>query len=156
VPRGRTAALALALAAIALPACGGDDGVSRQDYAKRVDKVCNDAERQLKALDIGSAKTSADVVAILDRMVAKSQAAIDRLKALERPGGEAGKTADRFVTTLEREFETNALPALDDLKAAFRSGDRAAAADAANRLRRLENAKSDRLARQLGADACAA
>jgi hypothetical protein len=157
VARASAAALALALAAIALPACSGDDdgGVSRQDYAKQLDKICDDAERELQALDLGSAKTAAQVTARLDRVIAKSQAAVDRMKALEPPGGEARKTAERFVNTLEREFEKDALPALDDLRAAIMNGDRAAAADAADRLGKLENAQSDRLARQLGADSCA-
>jgi hypothetical protein len=118
--------------------------------------VCDDAERQLRKLDIGSAETSAEVGALIDDVIAKSRAAIDRLKALERPSGDAGETADRFVATLEGEFAGDALPALDDLKAAIRSGDRGAAADAADRLSELENTESDRFARQLGAEACAA
>ena len=155
-PRG-TAVLALVLAALIPAACGGDeDGVSRDVYAKRVNEVCDDAERQLRKLDIGSAETSAEVGALIDDVIAKSRAAVDRLKALERPSGDAGDTADRFVATLEREFAGDALPALDDLKAAIRSGDRGAAADAAERLSELENTESDRFARQLGAEACAA
>jgi len=153
--RGR-AALVLGLAALVMSACGGDDGVSREEYAKRVDKVCNDAERQLKSLDIRSARTPAEVAALLDDVIAASRGAIDRLKAVERPSGDAGQAADRFVATLRREFEKDALPALDTLKSAIRRGDRAAAADAAKRLNELENAKSDRFARQLGAHSCAA
>jgi hypothetical protein len=155
-PRG-TAVLALVLAALIPAACGGDeDGVSRGDYAKRVNKVCHDAERGLRKLDIGSAETSAEVGALIDDVIAKSRAAVDRLKGLERPSGDAGDAANRFVATLEREFANEALPALDDLKAAIRSGDRGAAADAADRLSELENTESDRFARQLGADSCAA
>jgi hypothetical protein len=156
MPRGGTAALVLALAALVLPACGGDDDVSREEYAKQVDKICNDAERQLKSLDVRNARTPTEVAAVLDDVVAASRGAIDRLKAVERPSGEAGQAADRFVDTLRREFEKDALPALDDLKSAIRRGDRAAAADAAKRLNELENAKSDRFARQLGAHSCAA
>jgi hypothetical protein len=78
------------------------------------------------------------------------------LKSLERPTGDAREAADRFVDTLDREFETDALPALDDLRAAIQSGNRAAAANAADRLGKLENAASDRYARQIGAESCAA
>jgi hypothetical protein len=153
----RAGTAALALAAIVLFACDGDDdGVSRQDYAKRANKVCDRVERELRKLDVGSAETSDEVSALLDQVIARSRAAIDRLKALDPPEGEARKTAERFVGTLEREFEENALPALDDLRAAIISGDRAAAANAAKRLGELENARSDRFARQLGADSCAA
>ena len=158
MPPGGKAVAALMLAALTLPACAGsdDDGVSRQDYAKQVNRVCDDTERELNELDIQSAKTSAEVTALIDDVIAKSRAAIDRLKGLQRPGGAAGEAADRFVNTLEREFEKDALPALDDLKAAIRSGDRGAAAEAADHLNQLENAESDRFARRLGADACAA
>jgi hypothetical protein len=157
MPRGGTAVLALVLAALALPACGGgDDGVSREDYADQVDRVCNQAERDLNELDLRGARTSAEVTSLLDDVIVKSRAAVDRLRALERPSGEAGETAQRFVDTLQQEFEEQALPALEDLKRAIRTGDRAAAADAADRLSGLENARSDRFARELGADSCAA
>jgi hypothetical protein len=157
MPRAGTAVLALTLAALALPACGDDDdGVSRQDYAKRVNRVCDDVERTLRALDIRGAETSAEVSVLIDEVITKSRAAVDRLKSLERPTGDAREAADRFVDTLDREFETDALPALDDLRAAILSGNRAAAASAADRLGKLENAASDRYARQIGAESCAA
>jgi hypothetical protein len=156
MPRGGTAVLALLLAAFALPACGGDDGVSREDYADQVDRVCDQAERELNDLDVRGARTSAEVTSLLDDVIVKSRAAVDRLRALERPGGDVGETAERFVNTLQREFEDQALPALEDLRRAIRTGDRARAADAADRLSGLENARSDRFARELGADHCAA
>jgi hypothetical protein len=151
------AVLALVLAALFLSACGDDDGgVSRQDYAQRVNRVCDEVERQLKELDPTGARTVTDVTALIDDVITKSRAAIDRLKSLERPTGDARKAADRFVETLDREFERDALPALADLKGAILTGNRAAAVDAADRLSKLENAASDRYARQLGADSCAA
>jgi hypothetical protein len=156
MPRGGTAVLALLLAALALPACGGDDGISREDYVHQVDRVCDQAERELNELDVRGARTSAEVTSLLDEVIVKSRAAVDRLRALERPGGDAGETAKRFVNTLQREFEDQALPALEDLRRAIRTGDRASAADAADRLSGLENARSDRFARELGADHCAA
>jgi hypothetical protein len=158
VGRSGTAVLALLLATLALPACGGDDddGVSREDYAERVDRVCGDAERELRQLNLRGAETRAEITGLIDDVIVKSRAAVDRVKALERPEGDAGETAGRFVDALDREFEQEALPALEDLKNAIRSGDREAAADAAERLNALENAESDRFARELGADSCAA
>jgi hypothetical protein len=158
VGRGVTAVLALLLATLALPACGGDnnDGVSREDYAERVDRVCDDAERELRQLNLRGAETRAEITGLIDDVIVKSRALVDRVKVLERPEGDAGETAGRFVSALDRELEQEALPALEDLKNAIRSGDREAAADAAERLNALENAESDRFARELGADSCAA
>lgn len=156
--RSGTAVLALLLATLALSACGGDDddGVSREDYAERVDRVCDDAVRELRELDLRGAETRAEITGLFDDLIVKSRAAVDRVKSLERPEGDAGETADRFVGALDREFERGLLPALEDLKNAILSGDREAAADAAERLNALENAESDRFARELGADGCAA
>jgi hypothetical protein len=164
MPLGRKALMGLMLAVLVVPACGGGDdgegvsreGVSREDYAEQVNEVCADVERELRELVIAGPETSAEITELIDDVAAKSRAAVDRLATLERPSGDAREIADRFVETLERELETDALPALEDLSNAIRRGDREAAADAAERLTRLENAESDRFARQLGADACAA
>jgi hypothetical protein len=158
VMRSGTAVLAVLLAALALPACGGDDDgdVSREDYAEQVNRVCRDVERQLNELGIAEPRTRDEITQLIDDVIARSRAAVDRLQALERPGGDAGETADRFVDTLERELEQQLLPALEDLKDAIQSADREAAADAAERLDVLQNTESDRFARELGADSCAA
>jgi hypothetical protein len=159
MPLGGKAVMALMLAALVMPACGGGDdgdGVSREDYAEQVNDVCGDVERELRELVMARPETSAEITELIDDVAAKSRAAVDRLAALERPSGDARETANRFVETLERELETEALPALEDLSNAIRRGDREAAADAAERLTRLENAESDRFARALGAGACAA
>jgi hypothetical protein len=156
--RSGTAVLSVLLAALAMPACGGDDDgdVSREDYADQVNRVCRDVERQLNELGIAEPQTRDEITQLIDDVIARSQAAVDRLQALERPGGDAGETADRFVDTLERELERQLLPALEDLKDAIQSANREAAADAAERLDVLQNTESDRFARELGADSCAA
>jgi hypothetical protein len=156
--RSGTAVLSVLLAALAMPACGGDDDgdVSREDYADQVNRLCRDVERQLNELGIAEPQTRDEITQLIDDVIARSQAAVDRLQALERPGGDAGETADRFVDTLERELERQLLPALEDLKDAIQSANREAAADAAERLDVLQNTESDRFARELGADSCAA
>jgi hypothetical protein len=157
VGRGGTAVLAFLLAALALPACGGDndDGVSREDYAERVERVCDEALRELSQLDSRGAQSRAQITGLIDEVIVRARGAVDRVRALERPEGDAGETAGRFVGALDREFERELRPALEDLKNAIRSGDRVAAADAAERVYALENTESDRFARELGADGCA-
>jgi hypothetical protein len=121
--RSGTAVLSVLLAALAMPACGGDDDgdVSREDYADQVNRVCRDVERQLNELGIAEPQTRDEITQLIDDVIARSQAAVDRLQALERPGGDAGETADRFVDTLERELERQLLPALEDLKTRYRA-----------------------------------
>jgi hypothetical protein len=152
-----TAALALLLPVLALSACGGDDDgggrtSSEQQFAERANKVCNDVERELDQL--GGGDGANDIAKLIDEVIAKSRDAVERLKALERPEGAAGQTAEEFVSALDTEIEDRAVPALEDLRDAVREKDRQAAADAGKRLQELEGAKSDRLAGELGATAC--
>jgi hypothetical protein len=81
---------------------------------------------------------------------------VRRLDEIERPDGEGGEAAQQFVSTLERELEQRAIPALEGLRDAVRRGDRQAAYEAAGRLERLDRTESDSRARAIGADACAA
>ena len=153
LPSRRTTPLAVLLAALGAAAC---NGVSEETYAEELSKVCTDVERDVRALEARGAATPGQIAALIDDVIAKSREAVDRLAAVERPGGEAGERAERFVTTLEREVEREAIPALADLRDAIKRQDREAAAEAGARLRRLESSKSDRQARELGPEACAA
>jgi hypothetical protein len=153
--RGRTAVLLLLLPVLALAACGGDEpSSSEQEFAERANKICNDVERELDQLGGGNPNSARDIARLIDNVIVKSRDAVDRLKALDRPEGAAGETAEQFVTTLDEEIEDRAVPALEDLRDAIREQDRQAAADAGKRLQELEGAESDRLASELGATAC--
>ena len=149
----RTTPLAVLLAALGLAAC---NGVSEETYDEEVSRVCADVKRDVGELEGTGAETPDEIAALIDDVIAESREAVDRLAAVERPGGEAGERAERFVATLEREVEREAIPALTDLRDAIKSQDHEGAAEAGARLRRLESSKSDRRARELGADACAA
>jgi hypothetical protein len=155
--RAPIAVLALLLPVLALAACGGDDDggggtSSERQFAERANKVCNDVERELDQL--GGGNSANDIAELIDEVIAKSRDAVERLKALERPDGAAGKTAEEFVNALDTEIEDRAVPALEDLRDAVRDKDRKAAAEAGERLQELEGGKSDRLAGELGATAC--
>jgi hypothetical protein len=158
MPHGRrriALALALLVPGGALAGCGGDE-VSNEAYAKRVNEVCTNIEREFNRL----ARTRPDgpgaAAELIDEVIVKSRHAVGRLRAIERPEGGGGAAADRFVSTLEREFEQRAIPALEDLRSAVRRQDREAAGEAAARLERLESSESDSRARAVGADVCAA
>ena len=145
--------LAVAAAVLGLAACDG--GVSQETYAERVGEVCADIEREVTQLRSTRAETSGEVAAVIDEVIRHSRDAVRRIKRIERPDGDPGADAGRFVKTLEREVEEEAIPALEDLRDAVTRQDQEAAAEAGARLQRLERSESDRLARELGADACA-
>jgi hypothetical protein len=147
-----TQPLAAVGAILCLAAC---DGVSKETYAERVGEVCADIEREASQLRSTSAETPGEIAAVIDGVIRQSRDAVRRVKQIERPEGDAGADAERFVTTLEREVEEEAIPALEDLRKAVTRQDREAAAEAGARLQRLERSESDRLARELGAEACA-
>ncbi len=147
-----TRPLAVAVAVLGLGAC---DGVSKETYAERVGEVCVDVEREVTQLQSTSAETPGEIAAVIDDVIRQSRDALRRVKEIERPDGDAGADADRFVKTLEREVEEEAIPALEALSDAVVRRDQEAAAAAGARLQRLESSESDRLARDLGAEACA-
>src|SRR5215211_3988680 len=123
-----SATIALLLSTLGVVACGGDDsggGVSKEDFAKRANEVCNDVERELNSLSSGNAQNAEDVAKLIDNVIAKSREAVDRLKALE------------------------------DLKDAVKKGDQEAAAKAAQEIQKLSDTKSNELAREAGATDCA-
>jgi len=153
-----SATIALLVSTLGVVACGGDDsggGVSKEDFAKRANKVCNDVERELNSLSSGNAQNAEDVAKLIDNVIAKSREAVDRLKGLEVPEGDAGQKAEDFVNTLEDELDEGAIPALEDLKDAVKKGDQEAAAKAAQEIQKLSDTKSNELAREAGATDCA-
>ena len=154
----RTALVALLIAVTGLAACSDDDSTddSTDDYITRVSRICTQVERELSGLESTRVESRRERAALIDDVIATSRDAVRRLKAIEPPGGDDGETAKRFVSTLEREVDNDAVPALEDLRDAVISGDPRAADNAGARLRRLERSKSDRYARALGANACAA
>ena len=146
-----TLAAALCMA-LPLTGCGG---VSKDDYAKKADEVCRDVERRIQEIGRGQVQNAADLSRQIDRVKAAVRDATSRLKGLERPDGEDGDKAKDFVDTLDRELEQEFLPTLDQLARAIRERDNAAARRAAERLQRLQNSRSDRLAAEIGARECA-
>jgi hypothetical protein len=149
----RTAALAAAVVAVGVGACS--DGGSREDYAERLNEICEDVESEVGELDSTRAETPEEAAALIEDVIAETRRAARRVADVERPGGDAGEDAERFVRTLQREVDRQAIPALEDLRDAVRAQDPVAAEEAGDRLRALEDSSSDRQARRLGAEACA-
>jgi hypothetical protein len=139
----------------ALTACGGDDAPSREDYAKNADGICADIERELSSLNKLDPNTPEELSGFITQLKSKINEGVDRLSNLDRPEGDAGRTADQFINALEDEIGNQAIPALDELEAAGKERDRAKLRAAVRKLEALEQTRSDQLARELGADKCA-
>lgn len=88
-----------AVAAVALcvvvAGCGGDDGPSKQDYAKRADAICADLNRALAPLNQEAANVQRgsneaqvfnDLARVTQRSVDVSEPFLAKLDALETPG----------------------------------------------------------------------
>lgn len=150
----RLASILLCLLAFGLAACGGDDAPSKEDFAEQANEICRDAERALD--NVGEDAESPDEIAnAVDQVIDESRNAVDELADLERPDGDDGETAERFVNATRREIEDEGIPALEDLRDAVRSEDQQAAQEAAQRLQEVQTDESNKAARELGADACA-
>jgi hypothetical protein len=149
------AALTLLLLALAVVACGGDDAPSKADFAKEVEKICNDTKRQLKDIGGNGAATRDEVADAVDRVIEKSQKSVDDMKGLELPEGDARATAEKFVDATESEVEDKGIPALEDLRDALKANDQRAMQKAVKKLQSIESSDSTKYARQLGAVGCA-
>jgi hypothetical protein len=148
------ASLTLAVLAPAVAACGGDDAPSREEFARNADGICADIERELKSLNRINPNTPGELSAFLGQLKSRINEGVKRLSELERPEGDAGKTADEFISTLDDELRQQAIPALDELEAAAKQRDEIKLRAAARKLDALKETRSDRLARELGADKC--
>jgi hypothetical protein len=153
----RLAPILLILLAFAAASCDGDDGddaPSQREFAKQANKICRDAKQSLDDVAEG-ADDPEDIVEAIDEVIEESRDTVDELADLERPDGEAGKTAERFVDATRTEIEDKGVPALEELRGAVESEDREAIQEAAQRLQRIDSTTSNRAAREVGATDCA-
>ena len=141
----------LLLVCLGLAACGG---VSKEDYAEDLNEVCADIEQ--KTEEIGQAEVSnpSELSAQLDEIRTAIEDGIARMKDIEQPDGEDGETAEEYVTKLEQTLNQEVLPALDELEKAVVAKDQEKVRAAATRLQEIDEEETDKLAAELGADAC--
>jgi hypothetical protein len=150
----RLASIPLVLLVCAIASCGGDDAPSQEDFADRANEICRQAEASLE--NVGeNAESPQDLIEAVDRVIEESRDAVDQLADLERPEGDAGETAQEFVTATRKEIQDEGVPALEELRDALESGDEQAVGQAARRLQGIDSNESNRAARELGANECA-
>jgi hypothetical protein len=153
----RLAPVLLALLAFALASCGGgdDDGSpSEADFAERAEEICRETKDVLEGVAPEDADSAEDLADAVDQVIEESETAVDELAELERPEGRAGERAQAFVQATRDEIQGEAVPALEDLKAALQDGDQQAAQDAARALQQIDSSATNQAAREVGAKDC--
>ena len=153
----RLVPIIVALLGFGIAACGGDDdsgsAPTKAEFAQDADKICQDTEKEIEK--IGQSASSPDALAdAIDKVIAASKNAANKLTDLERPDGDAGDTATKFAEGFDQELNDQLIPALEKLKKAIQDKDAQAAQAAAADLQKLESTQSDKYARELGATAC--
>ena len=150
----RLAPILLSLLALTVASCDGDDAPSQRDFAEQANEICRSAKQSLKDVAEG-ARSPDEIVTAIDRVIEESRDTVDDLADLERPEGEAGERAERFVDATRREIEGEGIAALEELREAVESRDQEAAERVAERLREIDTGASNEAARRVGANACA-
>lgn len=155
----RLAASLTIACALTLGACGGDDGISTEDYARDLDEICADLRAETERIQRSRPADTTELTRQVDALREATTAGIERMKALERPEGADGETAERYVGELEQAADERLLPALEDLETAITAHDQPGIRAAARRLQRIDEERdlerTDELAEDLGAKRCA-
>jgi hypothetical protein len=150
----RLAPIVLMLLAFAAASCDGDDAPSQEEFAEQANEICRETRKSLDDVAEG-ADGPEDIIEAIDELIEESRNAVAELDDLERPEGEAGETAERFLDATRTEIQDEGIPALEELRGAVESEDRGAIQEAAVRLRRIDTSATNRAARALGATDCA-
>jgi hypothetical protein len=149
----RRLALVPLLALALLPACNSDDPPSSEEFAKEAEGICRQAQDDLQ--NIGQGAESPDELAgVVEDVVERLRQSVEELNDLERPDGEAGETAGRFVDAIDSQISDEGIPLLEDFRDAVEANDRQAAQQALGKLEQIDESRTDALARQIGARAC--
>jgi formate dehydrogenase maturation protein FdhE len=155
VLRVRATAVVAATVLLLAGCGGGSDAPSRAEYARNAERLCTQLEQQVNEAESGSPSSAAEIGAYADRVARALSRGVQALDNVRRPEGEDGVKAKAYVDELRRQVDTEARPALRDLKAAAARGDKAGVQAAVQRLRTVDSSKLDRLARAVGAEGCA-
>ena len=78
-----------------------------------------------------------------------------RTPDLDRPDGDAGDAADKFLAALESDINDKGIPALEKLRDAAKANDQKAAQEAVAELQAIDSGDTDKLAVAAGAKGCA-
>ena len=148
---GRWLSFALAVAAVLLTgACGGDDRLSRAEYLREADAICEEYEGKLDEHEqkLADADDPEQLASVIGAAIPVVEEGVDALRELEPPK-DLERPVNRWLELNEKNADT-----LERLRDAAAAGD-------SERLEELVQAgeaneqRADELARDIGLDACA-
>ena len=151
--RAAGALVVVALAAIA-SGCGGSSAPTRATYGKKVDKLCTTLDDRVSAIQRKAPKTTDELVAFADELGRVIDEGVDELSAVERPDGDDGVKAQRWIDAFKRQADEQIKPALAALKDAARRNDTGALQRAAQRIQKVDDTRINQLARDAGSRTC--
>jgi|AntDryMetagUQ889_1029465.scaffolds.fasta_scaffold08782_2 hypothetical protein len=130
---------------------------SREEYARKASEACSQLQEDLPEPGAGRTDDPAEIKRRGDEATRAFGTAVDKIKELDRPGGEAGEQAERFTRAYESFINDGYRPGFLKQQRALATGDRRgflrAALELLNRVRHNQELK--RSAAQLGIKGCA-
>jgi len=152
MPSPRALLALITVPALVLTACGGS-APTREEFAAQANRICAEAQQEVQQ----QARENADQEPeqALDQATDQLRGIIDDLRDLDRPEGEAGQLAERYVNGLEQQLDRG-LPVLERFQQALESRDQQAIQRAAREAQALQGqgAELRRLANRLGLNQC--
>jgi hypothetical protein len=135
----------LAVPALALAACGGEDKLTRQEFVAQADKICADADRKTQALP--DPKSPDDLAALIKQAKPIAEQQRDQLRDLQ------GKAPDEVAGDFGRALDLldQQLPILDEVAAA---GTDLTKVQAASQKGAKLDQEADGLAKKIGLKEC--
>jgi hypothetical protein len=139
--------ITVAVSAVALAACGGEDRLSQAEFQQRANAVCKKYNDRIAA--IGDPTSPAVVPEYVDKGVPLIEQGLSELRDLNPPE-DVEDDYDRMLAATE-----DGIPAIRKLGQAVAANDAVAVQEALQEVRRVSTT-SNRLATTLGLESCAA
>lgn len=136
--------------ALALAACGGDDGPTPAEYRGEARSICADADRATEAVEEPTRATSEAIVDYFERLLKANERTTERFESLEPPESLTAAHEDALKANQDGVAEVRRIIR------ALRGGDdpREVLSSAQTRLQQLSRDAGD-AARRLGVPECA-
>ena len=151
----RTFALAC-LAVLSAAVVAGCGGPSKEEYAQQANGICSEIQKDLQQVSQGGQTNDPkEINERTDQAVEAFSKGVNRLKGLEKPGGDEGEQAEEFEQAFEDFLKNDYEPGVEKLQQAVSSRDRQQIRTAAEQLRSINTQEVNKLAGQLGVTECA-